>query len=254
LKDVLIDASAFWDEGKLIHLRWFVRDITRRKQLERELLAISERERAAFSRELHDSLGQQLSGVAYLTNVLRERLREEGSAEAGGAGRISQLLRQALDQARAVARGLSPVRPEPDGLSTALNELAVRSSELFGITCAFNCPRPVMLADAESANHLYRIAQEAVHNAFRHGRATRIAIGLRRDRRGIRLRIVDDGRGIGALSPRRNGLGLRIMRYRAGLLQGTVSVRRRTEGGTEVCCLAPASLSRPKPQGSSRVA
>jgi PAS domain S-box-containing protein len=245
-RDVLLDASAFWEGGRVVHLRWFVRDITRRKQLEREVLAISERERGTFSRELHDSLGQQLSGIAYLTNVLRERLREGGSPEVGGVERICSLLKQAIEQARAVARGLSPVRPEPEGLSAGLKELAARSSELFGVRCQFRYPRAVPVGDSEAANHLYRIAQEAVHNACRHGRATRVTIGLTREREGVVLKIVDDGSGIGPLSPRRKGLGLRIMQYRAGLLAGTVSVRSRPAGGTEVCCVAPATLPQSK--------
>ena len=245
-RDVLLDASAFWEGGRAVHLRWFLRDITRRKQLEREVLAISERERGAFSRELHDSLGQQLSGIAYLSNVLRERLREAGSPEIGGMERISGLLKQTIEQARAVARGLSPVRPEPEGLSAGLKELAAQSSELFGIRCQFHYPRPVLLGDSEAANHLYRIAQEAVHNARRHGRATRVTIGLTRERAGLFLKIVDDGSGIGPLSPRRRGLGLHIMQYRAGLLAGTVSVRGRAGGGTEVCCVAPAAVLQSK--------
>jgi two-component system, LuxR family, sensor kinase FixL len=228
--------------GQLIGFSTIARDITRSKQLEREVLAISERERGAFSRELHDSLGQQLSGIAYLTNVLRERLREEGSPEAGSAERISSLLKQAIEQARAVARGLSPVRPEPEGLGAGLKELAAQTSEFFGVRCQFRYPRPVLVGDGEAANHLYRIAQEAVHNACRHGRATRVTIGLTRERAGVLLKIVDDGSGIGPLSPRRKGLGLHIMQYRAGLLAGTFSVRGRPAGGTEVCCVVPATL------------
>jgi PAS domain S-box-containing protein len=244
VREVMLDASAFWEQGKIVHLRWFVRDITRRKQLEREVLAISERERRAFSRELHDSLGQQLSGITYLTNVLRDRLREARSPEAAEAARVSNLLKQAIEQARGVARGLSPVRPEPEGLGAALKELAEQSSAVFGIECSFRSLRPVLVGDTEAATHLYRIAQEAVHNAFRHGRAKRITIDLRRVQERIRLRIADNGIGIRTLSPRRKGLGLRIMQYRTGLLQGTVSVRPRPDRGTEVCCMVPAKVLR----------
>jgi PAS domain S-box-containing protein len=187
VREVLIDASAFWEGGQIVHLRWFVQDVTRRKQLEREVLAISERERSVFSRELHDSLGQQLSGITYLTNVLRDRLRDAKSPEAAGAERISNLLKQAIEQARAVARGLSPVRPEPEGLSAALKELAAQSSEVFGIECRVRCPRPVLVGDSEEATHLYRIAQEAVHNALRHGQAKQITISLTRIRARTRL-------------------------------------------------------------------
>jgi PAS domain S-box-containing protein len=239
MREVVFDASAFWEAGEVVHLRWFVRDITRRKQLEREVLAISERERAGFSRELHDSLGQQLSGITYLANVLRDRLHDAGSPEADGAARICKLLKQALEQARAVARGLSPVRSEPDGLGEALKELAAQSSAIFGIQCRFRYPKPVLVGDSEAATHLYRISQEAVHNAFRHGQANRVTISLARAGERIKLRILDNGKGIRTLSPRRKGLGLRIMQYRAGLLQGTASVRPRPGGGTEVCCIAP---------------
>ena len=241
MKEVLVDASGFWERGKVAHLRWFVRDITRRKRLEREVLAISEREREGFSRELHDSLGQQLSGISYLTNVLRERLREAGSPEVPGAERISMLLKQAIEQTRAVARGLAPVRAEPEGLSEALKDLAMQTSQIFGLKCRFRPQGVVLLGDNEAANHLHRIAQEAVHNAFKHGQAKLVTIRLARDRTHLRLRIVDDGKGIGTLSPHRGGLGLRIMQYRAGLLQGVLSVLRRRGGGTEVSCVAPAA-------------
>jgi PAS domain S-box-containing protein len=242
VKEVLIDASAFREGGRVGHLRWFVRDITRRKQLEREVLAISERERGVFARELHDSLGQQLSGVMYLSNVLRTRLGEAGSAEASRAEHISALLRRALDQVRTVARGLSPVRAEPEGLGFALKELAMQTSSVFGISCRFQWRKPVPANDGEAANHLYRIAQEAVHNAVRHGQAKRITIGLDRNGEAVRLRVIDDGKGIRPLSPRRKGLGLRIMQYRAGLLRGTVIVRPRRLGGTEVVCTAPSKV------------
>jgi PAS domain S-box-containing protein len=245
-KDVLIDASAFWEGGKVVHFRWFVRDITRRKQLEREVLSITERERAGFSRELHDGLGQQLSGITYLANVLRERLLEGHSAEAGAAQRIFRLLKQAIEQARTVARGLSPVGAEPQGLCSALKELTAQTTELFGMTCRFRCPKPVLVAESEAANHLYRIAQEGVHNALEHGHAKRITISLAHFHGLLRMKILDDGVGIGTLSPRRKGLGLRIMQYRAGLLQGTAYVRRRPKGGTEVCCSAPVAVLPPR--------
>ena len=245
-REVLVDTSAFWDEGKIAHLRWFVQDITRRKQLEREVLAISERERRTFARELHDSVGQQLSGIAYLTGVLRDGLAEAGSSQAPNAQRIAHLLKQAIEQTRAVARGLSPVRSEPGGLCSALRELAARSSEGFGIACSFHAPKPVAAGDSEATTHLYRIAQEAVHNAFQHGHARHIRILLTQLGPRVRLRVLDDGTGIGSLSPRRKGLGLRIMQYRAGLLQGKAFVRRRAGGGTEVGCFCPAKVLRAK--------
>lgn len=240
-KEVLVDASAFWVHGKVAHLRWFIRDITRRKQLEREILSTTERERRSFSRELHDSLGQQLSGIAYLSNVVRDRLGAQGLPEAAEVARISKLLKQAIEETRRVSRGLSPIRPEPEGLTAALNELAAHTSSVFGMTCRFYCPKTVMVADSESATHLYRIAQEAVNNAIRHGQAQRVIIRMNLARSHLHLSIVDNGKGIKPLSPKRTGLGLRVMHYRAGLLQGTILVQRRRAVGTEVRCVLPAA-------------
>jgi len=238
-KVVLMDANGLWEKGTLIHTRWFIRDISRRKQLEREVLAISERERRAFSRELHDSLGQQLSGIAYLSNVLRDRLREHGCPEAAEAARMSKLLQQAIGETRRLSRGLSPVRPEPEGLGIALNELAAHTRDVFGIRCCFRPPEAVLVPDNDSANHLYRIAQEAVNNAAKHAHARRIGISLRQAGGKVTLAITDDGVGVGPLSPRREGLGLRIMQYRAGLSQGELSVLPKRGGGTVIKCVVP---------------
>jgi len=245
LKEVLIDASALWQAGKLEHIRWFIRDITRRKQLEREVLAASERERRTFARELHDSLGQHLIGIAYLSNVVRHRLAEAGSPETAELARICRLLQQAIEETRRVSRGLSPVRPGPDGLATALAELAAHTRGVFGISCHLLCPQPVLVSDSEAATHLYRIAQEAVSNALRHGRARRVTIHLRQLGTRVTLRVTDNGIGISALSPRRKGLGLRVMQYRTGLLQGTLAVRPRRPTGTEVVCAARVATPSP---------
>lgn len=237
-KEVLLEANGFWQDGKLAHIRWFVRDITRRQQLEREILAISERERCTFSRDLHDGLGQQLSGIAYLSNVVRDRLRERGSPEAAELDRISKLLKQAIEETRRVSRGLSPVRSEAEGLDTALGELAAHTSDVFGIACRFRCPAAVLVSDSTAATHLYRIAQEAVNNAIRHGHARRITIGLTQQLTQVVFTVMDNGKGIRALSPRRKGLGLRVMQYRISLLRGSCWVRPRASGGTEVRCIS----------------
>ena len=236
---VLVDANTFWADGRFVHSRWFVRDISQRKRLERELLELSDRERRGFAQELHDGLGQQLGGVAYLSNVLREKLADRAAPETGDAARIFGLVREAIEQTRRVSRGLSPIRPEPDGLLIALRELAAQTTELFRVRCHFHCRVPVLIADAALAGHLYRIAQEAVNNALKHASPRTIGVRLSRDRNHIALVVTDDGKGIGPVSPRRPGLGLHIMQYRASLVRGTVTVQPHTGGGTEVICSAP---------------
>jgi PAS domain S-box-containing protein len=244
LRHILADANALWEHGRFIHSRWFVRDISRRKQLERELLALSERERTRFAQELHDGLGQQLGGVAYLSNVLRERLADRGAPETPEATRIFGLVREAIEHTRRISRGLSPIRPEPDGLMLALRELARQTNELFPAHCRFWCRKLVLVADPTVPGHFFRIAQEAVNNALKHAKPRRISIRLSRARHNLVLVVADDGKGIGAISPTRHGLGLHIMQYRAGLIRGTVHVRPRRGSGTEVVCIAPADNSK----------
>lgn len=248
-RHVLVDADALWERGRFVHSRWFVRDISRRKELERELLELSERERRRFAQELHDGLGQQLGGVAYLSNVLHEKLAERGAPEAGEAERIFALVRDAIEQTRRIARGLSPIHGEGDGLIGALEELAAQTTELFHVPCRFECGEGVRLEDATVAGHLYRIAQEAVNNALKHGKPRRLGIRLQRRGSDAVLTVTDDGRGIGPLSPIRQGLGLHIMQYRAGLLRGTVTVQARRGHGTEVICTAPCPQA---PQAGSK--
>jgi PAS domain S-box-containing protein len=249
-RHVLMDANVFWEKGRFVHSRWFVRDISRRKQLERELLELSEHERRGFAQELHDGLGQQLGGIAYLSNVLQEKLAERRAPEAGEAKRIFGLVRDAIEQTRRISRGLSPIRPEPEGLMTALRELAAQTTELFRVRCRFLCPQPVWIEDSSLASHFYRIAQEAVNNALKHARPRRIDIQLRRRPDQFLLSIKDDGKGIGEISPQRQGLGLHIMQYRAGLVRGSLTVRPRRRRGTEVTF----AVTKHAPNSEGRVA
>lgn len=240
-KSVLIDANALWENGRFVHSRWFIRDISQRKRLERELIELSERERRAFAQELHDGLGQQLGGVAYLSNVLHERLAERRAPEAADAARIFGLVRNAIEQTRRVARGLSPIRTDPEGFTDALRDLAAQTQELYGIQCRLICRNAVTVPDAVVAAHLFRIAQEAVSNALKHAKPRKIVLTVKRNRNRITLAIADDGIGLRPLSPKRKGLGLRIMQHRAGLVQGAFAVQRRRTRGTEVVCSVPIS-------------
>jgi signal transduction histidine kinase len=246
IKPVLVDANAFWEHGRLVHSRWFVRDISQRKRLEREVLELSDRERQSFAQELHDGLGQQLGGIAYLTNVLHEQLVERRAPEAAEAERIFVLVRNAIEQARRLARGLSPIRAESEGLMDALRELADHTREVFGVDCRFRNQRTVLVDDPVVAGHLYRIAQEAVNNAVKHAEAKSIRIRLQRRTRHLRLTVQDDGKGLGPLPPRRSGLGLRIMQYRADLVRGQLKIgpQRARSRGTEVSCSVPEGFSK----------
>jgi len=213
-----------------------IRDLTERKRLEQEILAISDREKQRIGQDLHDSLGQLLTGIGFKSKSLENKLSARGVPEADGAKRIADLVTQATSQARALARGLQPVGSEATGLMTALRELCLNLSDLFPIQCSFDCPNPVLLDNPAAATHLYRIAQEAAHNAIKHGKAKGIRISLMAIDRRIVLTISDDGAGFPSTPSPSKGMGMQIMRYRAAMIGGTLAVQPGAAGGTVVVC------------------
>ena len=222
--------------GAVAYLLAEGRDITARKQLERQLLEVSSREQRRIGQDLHDVLGQNLTGLAFINRVLEQKLSQKRLAEAEDAARIGNGIRQAIAQARALARGLCPIDQKADGLMMALQALAGNVTEFYGISCLFQSNKPVLLADMAAAMHLYHIAQEAVNNAIKHGKADQIRIGLHDDGDSFHLSIRDNGIGISARSQTTGGLGLNIMRYRAGMIGASLEVKRHPEGGTLVTC------------------
>lgn len=176
-REVLIDANGLWEQERLVHSRWFTRDITRHVELEREILAISEREQRRLGQDLHDDLCQQLAGIEFLSQRLARDLAATPAVKAQ-AKQIAQMVQRAMTQTRELAQGLSPVRLEAEGLTDALRELAAGTRKVFRCACRCRCDPPVLVPDHTVAVHLYRIAREAVSNAIKHGKARRIEISL----------------------------------------------------------------------------
>jgi PAS domain S-box-containing protein len=224
------------DQGQAVRLIGTVLDITERKELEREILEISEREQRRIGQDLHDGLGQHLAGLELMSQVLEQNLAGKNKKEAMRAREIARHVRGAISQTRSLARGLSPVLLESEGLMSALADLATSTEQMFHLSCRFHCDPPVLVHDHAVATHLYRIAQEAVSNAIKHGKATTITIGLRQFPERIELGIHDDGVGLAGEPVKGKGMGLRIMRYRADMIGGSLGVVRRPEGGTAVTC------------------
>ena len=211
-------------------------EIARRRRLEKEILEISEREQRRIGRELHDSLGQQLTGVAIISKVLEQKLERQSIKEAANAKEIAQLVNEAISQTRQLSRGLHPVSLDEDGLMSALQALAATTQNVFGVTCAFRCDSPVPVKDPSAAIHLYRIAQEAITNAIRHGDTKQILLELSANDNGAALMIENDGRDFPAKLPKNRGMGLQVMSYRAEMIGGALNVQPRAGGGTRVTC------------------
>jgi signal transduction histidine kinase len=216
---------------------FFGRDVSARRWLERRLLTVCDDEQQRIGADLHDGLGQQLTGLSCLAAALRDRLKQAQPAEATQAGMIADLANEAIAHSRALARGLCPVQLENAGLVLALEELAGQAHTLHGIECSFELKGPAPQCDHLTALHLYRITQEAITNAVRHGKARQVRVSLSSRGQQYRLAIVDDGRGFPVdAHGRATGGGLRLMGYRAAVIGGNLILDSRPDHGTRITC------------------
>jgi PAS domain S-box-containing protein len=216
-----------------------VRDVSQRRALEEELLMIAGEEQQRIGQDLHDQTGQELTALLLLADTLVEEIAAGTLPDVRIATKVRDGVRRALNQVRGFARGLMPVEVDAEGLQAALADLAVTISDLHKVQCAFECPVPVYVNDNKIATHLYRIAQEATTNAIKHAHPRRVVMSLAEQDREILLRVVDDGRGISHVPINSKGLGLRIMRHRANLIGGRLSIAPAGDCGTELVCTLP---------------
>jgi two-component system, NarL family, sensor histidine kinase NreB len=250
------DRSIYWvdttiypfldERGKPSQYMAIRTDITHRKadeeeriRLEQQILDISEREQRRIGQDLHDGLGQHLTGIELMTQSLEQKLAGKSKAEAAQAAKIAQHVRDAIRQTRSLARGLSPVEMDANGLMSALQELVSNVQNMFRVQCVFRWDKPVLIEENATATHLFRIAQEAVSNAIKHGKASRVEIALTAAAGQKTLEVKDNGVGIPRDVERSKGMGLRIMRYRAGVIGGSLTIQRGPHGGTILTCSLP---------------
>jgi signal transduction histidine kinase len=218
-------------------------EMQERERLEKEILEISEREQRRIGHDLHDSLCQHLAATAMAGQVLGEKLTARASPEAAAAREIVRLVEDSIVLTRNLAHGISPVEMERDGLITAFREFAANISQLFKVNCTFDSETPPMIDDAATATNLYRIAQEAVNNAIRHGKPKQIVICLGQQKQRVELTIEDDGSGLPEDWQKSRGLGTRIMAHRAAIIGGTFSIEPNPTGGTFVKCSIPMATT-----------
>ncbi|MBI5243609.1 MAG: PAS domain S-box protein [Elusimicrobia bacterium] len=226
-------------DGRPLRFVAWLQDITERRALEEKVLRIGDRERRSIGHDLHDDIGQQLTGIALLGRALQERLAAQSSPEAPAMSELLKHVDNALLRVREMSRGLQSVPSRPEGLLDALTGLASHASATAGIACAVEAGSAVEVADPGMADHLYRIAQEAVHNAVRHGRPKGVVIALSEDNDGLTLSVRDDGTGLLAADKKASGMGFDIMRHRASLIHGTLTVSSQSGKGTQIICRVP---------------
>jgi signal transduction histidine kinase len=210
------------------------------QRLEREIIGISEREQERIGQDLHDGICQILAALSCSAASLKNDLEgHDLPAEAKVADELAGFLRDAVVQTRNLARGLVPVQIDDAGLTSALEELAASATRLLGIRCDYASSGAPLIRDNAVSMHLYRIAQEALNNATKHGKAGNVLVSLVRDEKATTLSIADDGAGISQTSSRNEGMGLGLMQYRARLVGGDLRIEEPPSGGTVVSCAIP---------------
>jgi PAS domain S-box-containing protein len=209
----------------------FVRDISERKQLEKAVLEISDREQRRIGQDLHDGLGQHLTGIELRIQLLEQKVAgKKFKAEAASLAEVGGFVRDAINQTRRLARGLAPVLLETGGLLAALRELCANSEQMFHIECVFRCDSAVTIRDLDVATHLYRIAQEAISNSVKHGKSKKVQVTLLEKNQAVILQVEDRGKGLPVPLPEPRGMGLRIMHYRAGIIGASLAIQNNAGG------------------------
>src|SRR6266571_8638976 len=207
------------------------------RKLEQQIIEVSEYEQQRIGRDLHDGLCQYLAAVGCAASSLKVDLEELGLEKlAASAAEIEKLLSESVRQARNLAHGLMPVQLDDAGLPAALQELATSTSRLLRMDCTFEFAGENRFTHPGKAIHLYRIAQEAINNATKHGRARNVEVRLSANRSAMSLSIADDGTGFSKTEKDRHGVGISIMRYRANMVGGEFEIEERPKGGTIVSC------------------
>ncbi len=209
-----------------------------RKKLEKRILRTTELEQQRIGQELHDGLGQELAGLAFMVGALARRLAGAGPQENSTMNEILELVHKAINEVRGVSKGLYPVEVRSGGLPLALRELAGNTRKLFGVVCSVSVDEGLEVRDPSVAAHIYRIAQEAVTNAIKHGKARNISIVLKMAPEHATLNVANDGRDFPA-DAASTGMGLQTMRHRAEVIGGTLEVASADSGGTVVRCSFP---------------
>lgn len=234
--DVEIHAEAFEADGRP-YLYCSARDVTEVRRLKRALLDVTNREQRRLGHDLHDELGQVLTGISMLAASLASTERAAGRPAADRLEELEELARQAIVTCRGIAHGLSPLAYQDGNLEQALSEMVRIQGTSVGTAIEFDVTQAApMRLGADAKDHLYRIAQEAVTNARRHARAKLIRVTLDIQPSAVTLEIVDDGKGLPPVRGDTGGMGLNIMRFRAAMLDAQFSIGPGRVAGTRVTC------------------
>jgi signal transduction histidine kinase len=205
--------------------------------MEKALLEIEYRERRHLGYELHDSLGQLIAGISLKTQNLERNLKDNKIPNVEAVAKINLLIGQAKKQVRLLTKGILPIEIDTEDLIPALKSLASDTTELFNVSSVLICDKPFLISNKIAVAQLYRIAQEAVMNAVKHGNPENIEINLSKKSDKVVLSIMDDGKGFQKSTEQTNGIGLQIMNYRANMIDASLDIKSDINKGTSVTCI-----------------
>lgn len=228
-------------EGKEI-FTGIIRNLTARRNLERRIIESGQEERRKIGRDLHDGLGQMLTGTRMLAENLAKKMKIKGVDAAQDVEEIAMMIREADEFARTLARGLVQVDIEKKGLSVALQDLCNRTEKLTGVLCKFYDFEDAEVNDHNLALHLYRIAQEAINNAIKHGKPGKVFVRLSNNEHQTSLTVIDDGAGFSDEKKPAEGSGIEIMKHRARVMGGVFEITRTLDELTQIRCVIPNNL------------
>ncbi len=212
-------------------------EMVERQKLEKQVLETKDHEQKRFSHDLHDGLGQCLTGMLFHALALERDLGTEQSPSVTAASKMAELANQAINQAYDLARGVDPVSLRPDGLMSALEELVRSACTSHPLNCSFECDEPVLVEDNAVATHLYRLAQEAMTNTIKHSKASQVTVRLERNSTATSLVIVDNGIGLPQTGNHKRSRGLNIIKHRARLIGAVLEIKGTPGRGTIVRCV-----------------
>lgn len=233
----------FNSEGNFIGTIGVAVDQTMQHSLEREVMRVSDAERERISKDLHDALGQTLSGINLLSRALYKKLSDQDLPEADDARKLGELAAYATRVSREAIQGLSPVSRTESGLMLALEELTATTGEIHKVPCSFQYDPEIRLSDHQTETQVYRILQEAINNAVKHANPLQIDVACHRTGDMYRFSVQDKTRKRRPGKPEKDiwnsmGLGLNIMRYRSNMIGASLSIET-DETGTRVTCSVP---------------
>jgi len=211
-----------------------IRDISEQRRLEQEVLRVSEHERHRIGQDLHDGLGQMLTGITLINKNIAASLRDEDHPLADEVDEITDLLKEADEYARGLSRNLVPVELDSSGLVAALQRLATNAERLFNIECELKNTLNIQFDDPTSLTHLFRIVQEATSNAVKHGNASKVQVDMQANDTQLTVKIEDNGTGFGPDWDQNKGLGVRIMKFRSRLIGANLEISDSSLGGAAI--------------------